>query len=226
MTGEPADVAKFVRDSRTEEQPLSFNALVPMPDQETLEREWTIWRDCGQCAATGKRPYTEDEAAVLREQTGKPANSSLFFETREEYDRWAAECGGCNGCAGRGLTDSGGEGWYRWALANWGTKWDASFDGPAIAVMWEGADLELSVETNGVSDSSDAGAAIYKFNTAWSPPSRWAARASEITPLTLKLQFGEPGMGYAGIETYVGGVLIDSEELDVDEVLAPEEQWY
>jgi len=42
------------------------------------------------------------------------------------------------------------DGWYDWAVQNWGTKWDAS------------------VEDTGLSD--DGTLATIVFNTAWSPP--------------------------------------------------------
>jgi hypothetical protein len=115
--------------------------------------------------------------------------------------------------------------WYSWRVANWGTKWDASFGGGAWGVGEEGMDLEKSIEAQGVQKAKMA--AVYKFDTAWSPPYAWLKTAAEKWPaLTFVLRFGEVGGGFAGQLTYVNGKQTEELELAVEDVLAPEEMWF
>ena len=65
---------------------------------------------------------------------------------------------------------------YHWNIANWGTKWDIYHDKITVGDLgWmEGC---ASIET--------------EFDTAWSPPKCWLAKASELFPqLSFKLHFG------------------------------------
>lgn len=117
------------------------------------------------------------------------------------------------------------ENWYEWNIANWGTKWDASFGQPFIALGDEGMDPEKSAEAHGVTDTPTV--AVYKFDTAWTPPIPvLQAMSDQHTELEFVLRFAEVGNDYAGEMKWVSGVLIDEEELKVTEVLAPEEMWF
>ena len=116
-------------------------------------------------------------------------------------------------------------GWYEWRLVHWGTKWDASFDGPAGAIVWEEGDVESSVESQGATIADQA--AFYKFDTAWSPPVPFVINVSGQFPkLQFKLRFGEMGNGFAGEGIYRNGETIEETELDVEDVLAPEDRWF
>ena len=78
----------------------------------------------------------------------------------------------------------GNNNWYDWSVANWGTKWDIYHDKITVGDLgWmEGC---ASIET--------------EFDTAWSPPKCWLAKASELFPqLSFKLHFEEPGNYFAG----------------------------
>lgn len=200
FTDERPTFEQYAEKRRAERQPLSFSSLVPFNEEEWPSEIAT----CYLCSGTGERPGG-------REQFG---------------DEWYAGCNGCNGCNGTGESVvTGGEGWYRHHITKWGTKWDANFGGPHLALMSEEADLDASVEAQGVVQTPTT--AIYKFDTAWSPPGAFVETASEMFPeLEFTLQYGEPGVGFAGRARYVAGVCVEEEELEVDDVLAPEEQWY
>jgi hypothetical protein len=116
--------------------------------------------------------------------------------------------------------------WYSWRVANWGTKWDASFNSSSmIAFGHEDMDLEKSIEAQGAQGTSMA--TVYKFDTAWSPPAAWLAKTAEKWPeLTFVLRYGEVGGGFAGQVTYVNGKQTEDLELAVEDVLAPEEMWF
>jgi hypothetical protein len=164
VRGEPETVKAYADHIRTDEQPLSFHADVPMPDD----------------------PEPDDPTF------------------------------------GPGSIFDGG--WYGWALQHWGTKWDASFSAPFVAIGSEDADVELSVETNGAQQAD--GTVIYKFDTAWSPPVPWLIRTSELHPeLEFKLTFGEAGNGYAGLVTAQAGEH-EEQEMPIEAVLNPEEMWF
>jgi len=116
--------------------------------------------------------------------------------------------------------------WYSWRLKHWGTKWDASFGKAGIGLSHEdGVDMEATTEAQGMTHVP--GVVIWKFDTAWSPPIPIVKAMSEQHPnLEFVLRFGEVGHDFAGEIKYVDGILISEEELEVNEVLAPEEMWY
>jgi len=115
--------------------------------------------------------------------------------------------------------------WHAWRTKNWGTKWDASFDGPAGAIVLENADVLTSVESQGATITKYA--AFYKFDTAWSPPVPFVHTTSAQFPtLEFTLRYAEVGNGYAGQGIYKAGAIVEEIELEVEDVLAPEERWF
>ena len=76
-------------------------------------------------------------------------------------------------------------------MDKWGTKWDA-----------RGADLDADDEE-----------LIYTFDTAWGPPSTWAAAASALHPdLQLTLTYEEEGCDFAGECLYCNGDVVLEDE--------------
>lgn len=204
----------FVEQVRTEEQPLSFNAIVPEPSAEEL-RELETYRSCTMCGATGLLPESETEAAK------RGARWYQWMDPAVRADRT------CNVCAGSKQELVGMDGWYLWRTREWGCKWDASFDdsGPFLALGQEGANVELSKAAQGVTLTPTV--AVFKFDTPWAPPVPVVEAASEQHPeLEFVLRYGEPGEGYAGEIKCVAGLRLTEEELDIEEVLAPEEMWF
>ncbi len=85
----------------------------------------------------------------------------------------------------------GASDWYGWRLKNWGTKWDTT---DAELTTWEKHEL------------------IYNFETAWSPPIEWLAKASANYPtLHFRLEYGESGNYFAGFATAHAGKVVDKE---------------
>ena len=85
-----------------------------------------------------------------------------------------------------------GGNWYDWNVTNWGTKWD-------VAVSHN----EEYPETEMIEEWSDR--LIYRFNTAWSPPSPAIAKLSEQYPnCTFTLSFEEE-TGWGGEYEYTNG---------------------
>ena len=78
--------------------------------------------------------------------------------------------------------------WYSWALANWGTKWDA-------------CEAMLTAQTHSL--------LTYVFETAWGPPIEWLIATGKIFPkLHLSLDYDEPGMDFSGT------VIVQNEEVE------------
>ena len=115
--------------------------------------------------------------------------------------------------------------WDRWHCENWGTKWDARFEGDGCGLGAEGADVALSTETNGVVATPEV--LVYKFDTAWSPPvAAVEAMANAFPTLAFTLRYAEYGVGFAGEAHFAGGVLQSDVELDLDEAFVPEQRWF
>ena len=203
---------KYLADQRAK-QPLSFDALLPQPSDEEL-RSLEVWGPCAMCGAKGTLPTSELDALLAG------AKWFPWMDPNERDDRT------CNVCRGTGeARKPGTEGWYTWRCQNWGCKWDASFDEPFIALGTHDADVELTVSTLGGTVTPTV--VIYRFNTPWGPPNEFLEKASDLFPdLEFVLRYAEPGMGFAGEVKCVSGLTLLDEELEVDEVLAPEEMWF
>jgi hypothetical protein len=69
--------------------------------------------------------------------------------------------------------------WYQWSLANWGTKWG----------VFDVREPEMLSSTR----------AVYRFDTAWSPPVPLVEAAARKYPsLTFDLRFWEGGCAFKG----------------------------
>lgn len=81
-----------------------------------------------------------------------------------------------------------GASWVDWANNNWGTKWD----------------VDAAVER--MSDT----AAVYTFDSAWSPPFEWMHAASAKYPeLSFHLWYAESGVDFGGVREVKNEELVD-----------------
>lgn len=214
VQGEEEPLKAFVEAVReSDERPLSFAKIVPQPSDEEL-RALEQYQPCSMCGAHGVLPETPEQASEWG------ARWYTWMDPREREDRT------CNVCGGSKQERVGREGWYSWRVEHWGTKWDASFseDG-AMGVGGETMDVTVTKETQGATVTPTI--AIYKFDTAWAPPVPAILAASEQHPdLEFVLRFAEMGENYAGETKCVSGELVEEKELEVEDVLAPEEMWF
>jgi hypothetical protein len=208
-------LAECIEQTRAD-QPLSFASFVPEPPQRVYDQMVEDSKTtCRLCGGKGKRPTTQQEADALGVQFYPGVVPDLPLDERQD----------CNGCQGSGREPAFGAGWYEWRLEHWGSKWDASFNGPMGAICAEDADVELTVETQGVTNAQSV--VIYKFDTAWSPPVEAVkAMSYQFPELSFRLRFAEAGNGIAGQVDFISGLCVEETELEVDEVLAPEEMWF
>jgi len=88
------------------------------------------------------------------------------------------------------MPDDIGEGWWGWAIANWGTKWDV-------------VDCEV-VEVG-------EGFVTITFLSAWNAPIEAYQKMEEQFGFRITSEYSEPGMGFRG--TYKDGVH-QTEEMD------------
>ena len=210
VSGDESHVLAFVERAKSAEAPLSFNNFVPEPPDDVL-RELEEFKPCTMCGACGTLPKSPEQARA------RGARWYDWMASREDRT--------CNVCRGTKRERVGSEGWYRWRCEHWGTKWDAAFGEPFIALGSGDMDVELSVETKGATLTPEV--AVFKFDTAWAPPLSFAEAVSEQYPdLEFTLRYGEPGEGFAGETRFIGGLTIEEVELSLDEVLAPEEMWF
>jgi hypothetical protein len=87
--------------------------------------------------------------------------------------------------------------WYDWRWDNWGTKWDA----------YDCYVNELLKDYCSIS-----------FDTAWSPPIPYYLALSKKYPLLkIEIEYSEPGMDFAGRQSYFDGELIDDVEMTYSE---------
>lgn len=92
--------------------------------------------------------------------------------------------------------------WYYWNLRNWGTKWD-------VAVQ----DDEKYPDTR--LEWTDAGEAMYHFNTAWSPAIEAITKLSSQYPtLQFDLEYEEE-QGWGGSMVIVDGEIIEESAYDI-----------
>ena len=222
VEGDPDAVKRFVMAAATDEQPLSFAAIIPEPSKEVYAAmAEAAMVKCDLCGGSGMRPVNAAEAAA------KKARWDASFEGIEYLKEQAAlaidDRAKCNGCQGRGKRVSE-EPWLTWRYAHWGSKWDANFDGPFMAIGQAGADVEATVARQGKFDAPST--VLYDFTTAWSPPTPWVADVGPMYPeLTFTLRYGEPGNDFAG-EMIVHGDEITEKELAVSDVLGEHEMWF
>jgi hypothetical protein len=93
-----------------------------------------------------------------------------------------------------------GDGWYDWAVENWGTKWDLD-ENPLLPDSFQ--DKEI----------------LFDFDTAWSPPMGVINALSEKFPDDhFVLQYLEMGMGFCGEASFSDGAFIDNQSSEDKEV--------
>lgn len=93
-------------------------------------------------------------------------------------------------------TNNANPGWYKWRLANWGTKWDVRPD------TLEDSDNQI----------------IYSFESAWSPPTDAFQFISKNYPtLSFFMQFEENGADFIGQVTYKNGVELELKQASYQE---------
>jgi hypothetical protein len=95
-------------------------------------------------------------------------------------------------------------GWYNWALAHWGTKWDVD---PCEIAWVEEEEEEPCLQAH--------------FDSAWSPPEEAIETLSKQYPdIYFRLYFCEPGCSFAGIKEFnAGNSFYDDYEDDMREAV-------
>jgi hypothetical protein len=150
--------------------------------------------------------------------SGDPAQLWRFVEAVKESDEEPLSFA-------KHLPPPNGVDGYDWRTQNWGTKWDAQFSEPLVALGIARMDVKASVAANG--READDGHARYTFDTAWSPPIQWLDHVALLySDLRFVLEFGEPGNDFAGRLTYEGGHCVTDEALEISDVLDEARTWF
>jgi len=83
------------------------------------------------------------------------------------------------------LMQHGAKNWYDWNVQNWGTKWD------------------VDVEIDDISSSDEE--IMFSFDSAWAPPINAFIELGNLFPeLSIRMNYREDGMGFAGVLTVEG----------------------
>jgi Ferredoxin-like domain in Api92-like protein len=210
----PADaVHEFVGRVGGNNQPLSFESHVPEPNDDEC---YAMAANCDRCGGGGVMPLTAAEAA----ESGARRNEGFAeFDYVQEFAGTAVgDRPKCYDCSGTGKDPNAR---LNWRIANWGTKWDACFYEPCSLRGIDTTEVEAIVPENGpeIVEAGGQATAVYRFETAWTPPIEWLRKAGCDHPrLTFTLTFEEPGMAFGGRFTFANGnVSDDSWELDDDD---------
>jgi hypothetical protein len=108
ITGPIADIKRFIDIAKDGDTELSFNKLVPMPDelrgisspvrimtQAEIDEVWATWNK------------QKADGTLSEYQKGGPFGLGITQETSDRL-----------------IEKYGTNDWYEWAVKNWGTKWD------------------------------------------------------------------------------------------------------
>lgn len=175
FSGPVEDIEKLKKLIGTDEQPISFQVIHPMPQDLDIESgSCQLGYDVvyGDVQKVLGYPWVEAKGITTREgliqylEEQHPDYLKLAEQYKSNLDRY-------------GFSD-----WYGWRVQNWGTKWDV--DASRIQVLDDSPGY-LSLE----------------FDTAWSPPDGvYAALLDLIDKHTLNVHltwfYDEPGMQFAG----------------------------
>lgn len=181
VSGSPADLEAFrsLCDGGTyedgEPRPMSFQRVLPMP--EAVRATGSL--DGLVSLADRGVPAAEIPDAELDRYVGEPSGHWVRFPDRDAVrERYATLL------ENRRL--HGEAGWYGWANANWGTKWDAYDASP-------------------LGGSPEEGTLLYRFDTAWAPPVPVLLELSRRFPaVEMDLDWHEEG-GRSGRMVFRGG---------------------
>lgn len=140
----------------TDEQPeqegrVDFGLALPMPDAL-------------QGSTSPTSIMTEEEiAAALAER------EKLFEKNPAARDLFGSEVGITQAEAERRVTEYGALNWYDWAVAHWGTKWNAY-------------ESRLETEVSARYAAEEEWGFVVEFQTAWAQPELWLKAVHEAVP--------------------------------------------
>jgi hypothetical protein len=129
-----------------------------------------------------KRFYESDKKSAKHSEKIRKATEHITDP--KERDKIVKKMGGWH------LKDGFNDGGYDWCLRNWGTKW--------------GICHSKLIDTN-----FDIGKALYRFDSAWSPPTPVIHKMSLMFPnLTFTLKYWECGCAFKGTYKAQNGNII------------------
>jgi len=190
VRGTEDDVDAFVKESDVEcRGPLSFYGCVPMPDDLKVTSGSL---EMGYDALYGDYQRLLDSPWIKKAGVTNQEELVAFLEKEKPVAMEAAET------YKRNVDLYGYTTWYRWSIANWGTKWDA-----------KSASVEKRFK----------GYVEYSFDTAWCPPEQWLLTTSEKhSRLHFVLQSRDEMMPECIFEAVIeGGQVLYTDQLSFPE---------
>lgn len=198
VQGPSAQVLAFVEKAKsaaTEDKTgssLTFDAFIPMPEQ--LKIEESSAGSFGYDLFVLKKPELLDGYWATKSGATTIEGLQLWVDLEQPQARKLGEA------YARNEEAYGHKTWYSWAIANWGTKWDAG-----------------SVSEPDVLVTGDSASVTYHFDTAWSPCEPVIEAMSEQFPeLEFRATFDEESHSFYYEGVWSQGVKVEHTELHRD----------
>lgn len=176
ISGKREEIEKCLKAIGSENGAIDFEKIIPMPLElkdvvsgTNLDRSMNLIKkeQSGEKLSPEEEKFLEEKD--FEEQTSNRENAALALSCLEKY----------------GYRD-----WYDWAIANWGTKWNAD---ARLDVIW-------------ISQSDDKAMCEIIFATAWSAPLPVIKKVSEMFPnLILREEAYDCSMAWGLVYYYTGG---------------------
>tara|TARA_Y100001937_G_scaffold128673_1_gene206631 strand:- start:2412 stop:3134 length:723 start_codon:yes stop_codon:yes gene_type:complete len=200
-----AELLKFKKENfrdlgeDCDEQVLTFQGTVPMPDTLRITSGSTTDRAIAYVLATTKEDFVALDKIInyqwAAEHYGFKDTDEINLKRVKTLDKMKTEVKESEiEEADKALLNEklyGHKDWYNWSIDNWGTKWDASND-------------------NGISHQNKDELCL-GFDTAWAPPIPWLQKVTDrYKRLKFTLEYQEEGMGFEGKAFAREGELVDN----------------
>lgn len=199
VSGPREQVLAFVEKAKsvpTKDEPVSaltFNSFIPMPPELKIEES--------SMGSFGYELFVEKKQSLLNGHWATSAGATTLEGLQLWADLEQPRARELGEAYARNEELYGHRTWYGWAVANWGTKWDAG-----------------SVEPPDVLETGDSASVSYFFDTAWSPCEPVIEAMSEQFPqLEFRATFDEEGHSFYYEAVWSEGVKVEENNLERDD---------
>ena len=183
LTGSAGEIDRLLTTVRGEESLLDFEKIIPMPGALNVD----AGAKSDVALAVAKGDVSKQLQYLWARWKGITDVAGLCAYFGNSYEQVLA--------FGQQLVENvrlhGYPTWLEWSFKHWGTHWNVNGK----------SDVELKRKS--------PTHAILHFDTAWDPPVPVVRKLAKMFPaLNIRLEYSEPGMGFAGELALASGVEI------------------